>query len=175
MDAKTAPQGVTIAREFTFLKTVLRENGLQQAKGPSVASEFGLLLPGLAADQGVGGSLSAIVSQKWEWLTVHLNFAGAVTRTRHGDLFTSVILEGPTAWPVHPVAELVEEHEFGNGHTRSALAGAIWQMNETLAEMPHQQARAPSPRGFSESRRSSSATGPRRHGVSPSPARRRGC
>jgi hypothetical protein len=116
-----------------FLKTVLREGSLQEAKGPSIASEFGLLLPGVATDHGVGGSLGAIVSQRWELLTIHLNVAGAVTRNGHGDVFSSLIAEGPAAWPVQPVAELVEEHEFGTGHTRSALIGAIWQASDRLS------------------------------------------
>ncbi len=56
-----------------FLKGVLREGSLQDASGPSIAVEFGPLLPGVRADSGFGASFGTIVSQRWEWGTVHAN------------------------------------------------------------------------------------------------------
>src|SRR6266852_131587 len=44
-----------------FLKHVLREGALQDASGPSIAIEFGPLLPGFKADNGFGASFGAIV------------------------------------------------------------------------------------------------------------------
>jgi len=45
-----------------FLKGVLREGALQDKSGPSVAVEFGPLLPGLNDEQGWGASWVGIVS-----------------------------------------------------------------------------------------------------------------
>ena len=49
-----------------FLKGVLREGSLQGASGPSIAIEFGPLLPGLHADSGFGASFGTTVSQRWD-------------------------------------------------------------------------------------------------------------
>jgi hypothetical protein len=115
------------------LKHVLREGSLQVGTGPSVATELGLLLPGINDEPGLGGSLAGIVSQRWEWLTVHVNLAGAVTRQQHGEVFIGAIVEGPQGWLVRPVAELFHQREFGQQRTSSALVGAIWQIGDTLA------------------------------------------
>src|SRR5258707_763566 len=116
-----------------FLKGVLREGALQDQPGPSIATEFGVLLPGINDDHGTGASLAGIVSQRWEPITVHLNAAAAVTRQQHMDLFLSTILEGPHDWPVRPVGELAYERDFGRVETKSALFGAIWQVRDDLA------------------------------------------
>jgi hypothetical protein len=115
------------------LKHVLREGSLQDGTGPSVATEFGLLLPGINDEPGLGGSLAGIVSQRWAWLTVHVNLAGAVTRQQHGEVFIGTIVEGPQAWPVRPVAEFFHQREFGQQRVSSALVGAIWQIRDTLS------------------------------------------
>jgi len=116
-----------------FLKGILREGSLQDKPGPSIATEFGVLLPGINAEPGTGASLAAIVSQRWKWGTVHLNVAGALTREHHGDLFVGAIVEGPYDWPVRPVAEVFRERDFGGLTTTSGLVGAIWQVNEHLS------------------------------------------
>ena len=116
-----------------FLKHVLRPGSLQDQSGPSVATEFGVLLPGINADRGIGASLAGIVSQRWDWATVHFNVAAAVTRDQHGDLFLGTILEGPSNWTVRPVAEVFYENELGQSQTISGLIGAIWQVRENLA------------------------------------------
>jgi hypothetical protein len=115
------------------LKGVLREGSLQDKPGPSVATEFGLLLPGINDEPGVGGSVAGIVSQQWPWATVHLNVVAAVTRQQHGDVFVGAIVEGPREWPVRPVAEVFHERDFGRLTTTSELIGAIWQVRETLS------------------------------------------
>jgi hypothetical protein len=66
-----------------FLKGVLREGSLQDASGPSIAVEFGPLPPGVRADTGFGASFGTIVSQRWDWGTVHANFVTELTRDRH--------------------------------------------------------------------------------------------
>jgi len=111
---------------------VLREGALQDQPGPSIATEFGVLLPGINDQHGAGGSIAAIVSQRWEPITLHLNAAAAITRQQHADLFLSTILEGPHDWSVRPVAEVAYEREFGRVETKSALIGAIWQVRDDL-------------------------------------------
>ena len=116
-----------------FLKGVLRPGSLQDRTGPSIATEFGVLLPGINAQPGFGASLAGIVSQRWEWGTVHLNLATALTRDQHADLFVGAIVEGPIKWPVRPVVEVFYENEIGESRTVSALGGAIWQVKDDLS------------------------------------------
>jgi len=112
---------------------VLRPGSLQDKLGPSVATEFGVLLPGVNAEAGFGASFAGIVSQRWDWGTVHLNAATALTREHHRDVFVSAIIEGPSTWTVRPVGELFFEEEFGQSRTISGLMGAIWQVKHNLS------------------------------------------
>jgi hypothetical protein len=116
-----------------FLKHVLRPGALQDQPGPSVATEFGVLLPDTLGPSGTGFSVAGIISQRWDWGTAHLNIQGELTRNQNADIFTSLIVEGPSKWTVRPVAEFAYEEEFGRAHTVSALIGAIWQVRDTLA------------------------------------------
>jgi len=118
-----------------FLKAIVREGSLQGKPGPSIATEFGFLLPGINDDptRGTGGSLAGIVSQQWPWMTVHLNAAVAITRQQTADAFFGVIVEGPRDWPLRPVAEVFYERDFGGVTTTSALVGAIWQVRDNIA------------------------------------------
>jgi hypothetical protein len=117
-----------------LLKGVLRDGGLQDKPGPSIAAEFGFLLPDINNGQsGVGWSTAAIVSQRWSALTVHFNAEVALTRRQNADLAFSTIVEGPRDWPVRPVAELFYEREFRGSETGSALVGAIWQVRDNVA------------------------------------------
>ena len=77
--------------------------------------------------------MAGIVSQRWEWGTVHLNAETAITRDHHGDLFVSAIIEGPSKWTVRPVAEIFYEREFGQQETVSGLVGLIWRVSDKLA------------------------------------------
>jgi hypothetical protein len=117
------------------LKAILREGSLQGQPGPSIATEFGFLLPGINDDpsRGTGGSVAGIVSQQWPWMTVHLNAALAVTRQQTADAFFGIIVEGPREWPLRPVAEVFYERDFGGVTTTSALVGAIWQVRDNIA------------------------------------------
>lgn len=126
-------KGTSLIGNGAFLKGVLREGSLQEKSGPSIATEFGLLLPGINDEPGTGGSIGGILSQQWPWLTVHFNMVGAVTRQQHGDVFLSAIVEGPHEWAVRPVAEVSYERDFGRLRTTSGLIGAIWQVRENLA------------------------------------------
>jgi len=116
-----------------FLKGVLREGSLQKKDGPSVATEFGVLLPDSQGPSQFGASLAGIVSQRWDWGAIHLNGVAELTREHRADLFAGVIIEGPSKWTVRPVAEVFYEREFGKSDTVSGLAGLIWQVREDLA------------------------------------------
>jgi hypothetical protein len=125
--------GTSLVGAGAFLKGILREGTLQEQDGPSVATEFGVLLPGIRDDHRTGASVAGIVSQRWTWATLHLNAAASLTRQQHPDLFLGAIIEGPREWVVRPVAEVFYEREFAVLATRSALVGAIWQVCDDLA------------------------------------------
>ena len=116
-----------------FLKGVLREGTLQDKAGPSVATEFGVLLPDSRGDSQFGASLAGIVSQRWEWGAIHLNGVAELTRDHRADLFAGVIVEGPSKWTVRPVAEVFYEREFGKAETVSGLVGLIWKASDDLS------------------------------------------
>ena len=117
------------------LKGVLREGALQGQSGPSVATEIGVLLPGVNDEQGYGLSWIGIVSQRWSWGTAHLNFGAELTRDRNTNLIVGTIVEGPFDWTVRPVAELRYERQVGFIKTEklSALVGAIWKVKDNLS------------------------------------------
>ena len=118
-----------------FLKGLLREGSLQDKAGPSIATEFGFLLPDINSDtpSSTGASLTGIVSQRWPALTVHFNAGVALTRQQNADVAFSTIVEGPYEWPIRPVAELFYEREFGGSETGSALVGAIWRVRDEVS------------------------------------------
>lgn len=116
-----------------FLKGVLREGSLQGASGPSIGTEFGVLLPTVHGDPGVGATAIVIVSERWDAATLHVNAAVSLTRAGNADFFGGVIVEGPYRWPVRPVAELIVDHELTVGTVYSALLGAIWRPRDGLS------------------------------------------
>ena len=117
----------------TFLKYVVRPGVLQDKSGPSIATEFGVLYPETAGDSHFGASWAGIVSQRWDWGTVHFNVQTQLSREQRADLFVSVIVEGPHTWKVRPVAEVFYEDDVGSAQTYSALVGLIWQVREDLS------------------------------------------
>jgi hypothetical protein len=134
LETPFSPSGPTSLTDAgAFLKHVLRPGVLQDQTGPSIATEFGVLLPDSIGNTGFGASVAGIVSQRWDWGTVHLNVAGQLTRDQHADVFTGIIIEGPSKWAVRPVAEIFYEEEFGQAHTISGLVGAIWQVKDNLS------------------------------------------
>jgi hypothetical protein len=129
--ASSGPTGFT--QGGAFLKHVVVPGSLQDKTGPSVATEFGVLLPDSTGDSSVGASWAGIVSQRWDWGTVNFNVETALTRDHHADVFIGTILEGPSKWKVRPVAEVFYEKEFGQEETVSGLVGLIWQANDKLS------------------------------------------
>src|ERR1700722_8020806 len=129
-----SPSGPTsLTAAGAFLKHVLVPGSLQDKSGPSLATEFGVLLPDSTGSSGVGASLAGIVSQRWDWGTIHLNAATALTRDHHADMFLGGIIEGPSKWSIRPVAEFFYEKEFGQSETISSLIGLIWQVHDNLS------------------------------------------
>jgi hypothetical protein len=129
-----SPSGPTnLIAAGAFLKHVVLPGSLQGKSGPSIATEFGVLLPDSTGDSGVGASWAGIISQRWDWGTINLNAETVLTRDHHADVFLGSIIEGPAKWTVRPVAELFYEREFGQEETFSGLVGLIWQVSDKLA------------------------------------------
>src|SRR5882757_9917887 len=129
-----SPSGPTsLTAAGAFLKHALLPGSLQDKTGPSVATEFGVLLPDSTGSSGGGASLAGIVSQRWDWGTIHLNAEAALTRDHHADLFLGAIIEGPSKWSVRPVAEFFYENEFAKSETISGLIGLIWRVRDNLS------------------------------------------
>ncbi len=117
-----------------LVKWLIRRGALQGGTGPSVALESGALLPTVGRDTGMGASAAGIVSLRNAYGSVHLNAAFELTRERHDrDLFTGVIVEGPDAWRLRPVAEVYWERNFSAETRLSLLGGAILRVNETVS------------------------------------------
>src|SRR6266481_4970590 len=129
-----SPSGPTsLTTAGAFLKHVLQPGSLQDKSGPSVATEFGVLLPDSTGNSGVGASLAGSVSQRWDWGTINLNGETALTRDHHADLFLGGIIEGPSKWSIRPVAEFFYEKDFGQSETISGLIGLIWRVRDNLS------------------------------------------
>jgi hypothetical protein len=129
-----SPSGPTsLTAAGAFLKHVLQPGSLQDKTGPSIATEFGVLLPDSTGSSGVGARLAGIVSQRWDWGTIHLNAETALTRDHRADLFLGGIIEGPSKWSIRPVAEFFYENEFGRSETISGLVGLIWRVRDDLS------------------------------------------
>ncbi len=116
-----------------FLKYIARPGVLQDKPGPSIAMEFGPLLPGINADNGVGFSWAAIVSQRWDWGTAHFNVETNLTRDQHGEAFLDLILEGPSKWTIRPVMEIFYDKVWNQTEEYSGLVGAIWKVRDNLS------------------------------------------
>jgi hypothetical protein len=120
------------------LKEVLREGCLQGRRGISVANEWSLLFADTGSGQHSGAELTTIFSLRWQPLTLHLNVYNEFSRQGHYVSWLGPILEGPFAWRVRPVLELVLAREFGSARLRqgffgSALLGAIGRIREDLS------------------------------------------
>jgi hypothetical protein len=123
----------SFAANQVFLKHVVREGVLQDKTGPSIATEFGVLLPGINTESGTGAHWAWIVSNRFDWGTVHLNGQAEFSRDQKADLFFSAIIEGPSTWKIRPVSEFYFEDVVGKEKTESALLGFIYQAGKDLA------------------------------------------
>jgi len=117
-----------------LLKGVVRRGSLQGESGPSLAIESGVLIPTQERHEGVGASVVAIASQSWSSLSLHLNLGSEYTPEHDTALFAGLIVEGPGAWRICPVAELRAEQAIDDSETlASGLVGAIWRVNDRLS------------------------------------------
>ena len=132
-DAEPGESRSGLVDDGVFVKQVLRRGSLQEETGPSVATEYGLLLPGVHGEHGTGYSLAGIVSQRWQAGTVHVNAAFARTREHEPDVFLGLIVEGPYGWRLRPVAEAFTDHTTGSPKVNSGLVGAIWRVRDGLS------------------------------------------
>ena len=115
------------------IKGVLQEGSLQEKEGWSLGTEASVLLPGININDGAGFELTGIASRRWDWGTVHLNIAPELSRNQRLGMFAGLVVEGPDAWPVRPVAELNYQREFDTMEETSVLVGAIWKLRDHLA------------------------------------------
>jgi hypothetical protein len=118
------------------LKSVLRSGSLQGRRGLSVALESGLLLAGSHEPPGV--HVASIISQRWSELSLHLNLSNDLLAAPYYQAGAGLIIEGPDAWRVRPVAEILLGHDFGSaslrsGFAESVLVGAIAPYSEAFA------------------------------------------
>ncbi|HET9622356.1 MAG TPA: hypothetical protein VFP84_13380 [Kofleriaceae bacterium] len=128
-----AAPGDALLASDVLVKHVLRAGSLQDRSGPSVALETGVLLPDAPARGSEAGWVASLIaSQRFDAFTVHLNASGSV-RARAFAGFASAIVEGPGAWPVRPVGELLVARDADGGRAGSALVGAIWRAGKDLA------------------------------------------
>lgn len=133
LDREEGEPRSSIVDNGVFIKQVLRPGVLQDASGPSVATEYGVLLPSVHGDKGTGLSVAGIASRRADAGTLHLNAALEWTREHEPGAFLGAILEGPYAWAMRPVAEIFGEQASGSPRTTSALVGAIWRVKDGLS------------------------------------------
>lgn len=134
LDRRSLRPGVEdVALSF---KGLLRPGSLQGVHGVSVAIEAGMLLA--ASKEQLGLHTASIFSQRWPALTLHFNLGNDFIPSIGYEASASLIVEGPAAWPLRPVAEALAERDFGSPTLRSGLAesvlvGAIAPCGNTLS------------------------------------------
>jgi len=115
-----------------LVKHVFREGVLQGKSGVSFAVEAGPLTPEINGTNAFGASANILFSERWNWGTVHFNEWPSYTREHNVDIYSGMIVEGPSPWAVRPVAEVYVEKEFNGYFTESALVGAIWTVADSF-------------------------------------------
>lgn len=111
------------------VKHVFRDGVLQDAQGPSIASECGVLVPS-ARSEHAGLACTGIVSQRVGRMMMHIDGTVAKDRYRQWERSLGVIVEGPRHGKVEPVFEAVVGTTGGGASIRSALAGVIIEPSE---------------------------------------------
>jgi len=125
--------GDQISDVAASLKSVIVEGSLQDRPGVSLGSEFAVLLPGVGADDGAGLQWTMLASQRQDWGAWHFNLGPMLTRDGRSGVVAGAILEGPSQWPVRPVAEIRYEKTFGGGELIAGLVGFIIPVRDGLA------------------------------------------
>lgn len=125
---RNAPDvSTSVSNTGLFVKRVLRRGVLQDEAGPSVAAEYGMLLPEIHGQNSAGLSGTLIVSQRWAHATVHLNAGVELNRDHRAEGFLGAIVEGPTTWTLRPAAEWLFDQASRGPRINSRLFGMIWR------------------------------------------------
>jgi hypothetical protein len=124
-DHRWRPQELALS-----IKAVVRQGSLQGERGPSIALEPSILLPG--RDQsGVGGQVGVILSTAADAGALHFNVVPGLSRQHAAAGTIALIAEGPRAWRVRPVAEVEYYKERHLAGIPSALGGVIGRGGES--------------------------------------------
>ncbi len=123
-----------IAEQMLLVRAMLRDGRYSddEAEGPSVTLQAGVLLPGIGAEVGAGASIALLFAQRWDEGTLHLNVWANFTQDRTFELFTSAVIEGPIAWPVRPTIEVYFDLDDGEPYL-SGLVGAVGDVSDEFA------------------------------------------
>jgi hypothetical protein len=123
---------VQITNTDVLAKYVLRSGVLRQQPGPSIALEAGPLVPEVNGESGFGASADLIVSERWDWLSLHLNSEADLARkSLVFGWVESLIGEAELGAPVRPVSELsLEVQPSTHARAYGVLVGAIWHVAE---------------------------------------------
>jgi hypothetical protein len=132
LDREAGESAMKLTDTDVLLKRVLRRGSLQGEDGLSIATEFGTLIP-TEADRRFGAIANLITSQMWRSLALHLNTAGSLTREGTFNVLGGLIVEGPRAFAIRPVAEVFVEHTLRGESSYSSLVGGIWEVSDHLA------------------------------------------
>lgn len=115
------------------LKQIHRRGVMQDESGPSVASECGVLIAEFRGAPGTGAGCIGIASQRASWATGHLNGGVFLDRDHHWKRVAGAIVEGPFAWTVRPVVEVVVERNSSGAWSNAGLVGLIWRVADDLS------------------------------------------
>lgn len=123
-----------LAEQFVALRRVLVNGHYNddELQGPSLAVQMGMFLPGIEAETGVGASVALLFAWRGDPGTIHANVWINYTQDETFDVFTSVVAEGPTAWPVRPTVEVYLDVDDGEPYV-SGLVGALWEVSDEFA------------------------------------------
>lgn len=113
------------------VKRILKRGVMQDRKGPSVATEVGLLLP-TSEEKTTGFFGTLVVSDHLRLVGVHLNAEVSRTRAHQTGHFASAIFEFFDHHALHPAVELTIEREGEETTSQGLLVGALWEPRERL-------------------------------------------
>ena len=129
-----SPSGPTnLIAAGAFLKHVVLPGSLQGKSGPSIATEFGVLLPDSTGDSGVGASWAGIISQRWDWGTINFNVETVLTRDHHADVFLGSIIEGPANGRCGRSRRSFTRGNSVMEETFPGWSDLIWQVSDKLS------------------------------------------
>lgn len=125
----------SLAEQTVLFRTVLRDGAYsdEEAEGPSLVLQSGLLLPGVEDEPGFGASIALLFAQAGELGTLHLNAWINRTRQRTFNLFLSAAIEGPPDWSVRPTVEVYYDYDEDEGSTLSGLLGAVADLSDDFS------------------------------------------